>query len=120
MTSIGVLQLGLLMWTQEALETAATQTARCSALGATTCANPQQYAVNIVSEWVLTGVVTTANVWVQANATCASTSGHVTSGKNAVVVITSSYWSTILPANWIPSPLGNNVLAASACYPTST
>jgi Flp pilus assembly protein TadG len=117
LASVGVIQLGLLMWTQEALESAAAQTARCAALGATTCTNAQQYAVNIVSGWTLSGVVTIANVWVQANATCTSTSGSVTAGKFTVVVISTNYWATAW--NLLPKPLGSKTLKATACYPTS-
>jgi Flp pilus assembly protein TadG len=111
----GVLDLGILLWTQEALQSAAAQTARCAALGASTCTNPQQFAVNIVSAQTFAGVVTTGNVWVQSNATCTSTQGAVTAGKYTVVRISSSFWASGL----LPPPLNLMTLKASACYPNA-
>ena len=60
-------------------------------------------------------MVSTSNVWVQGNATCTSTNGHVTTGSYTVVQITSSFWSSGL----LPIPISNKVLSAEACYPTS-
>ena len=115
MLCFGVMNLGLLLWTQEAIEAAAAATARCSALGASTCSNAQQYADSVAAAEAFTGVITTANVWVQANATCASTQGNVTAGKNTVVIITSSFWSSGL----LSYPLGGKALGATACYPST-
>ena len=117
---IGVVNLGLLLWTQEALQSAAMQTARCAALGASPCASPQQYAVNIAAAQSFPGVTNTANVWVQANATCASTQGNVTAGKYTVVTITSTYWSSLLASiESVANLLRSKVLTATACYPSA-
>jgi Flp pilus assembly protein TadG len=111
----GVMNVGVLLWTHEALQSAAAQTARCAALGSTLCSNAQQYAVDTAAAFTFTGVIATGDVWVQGNTTCASTSGHVTAGKYTVVTIVSHYWSTGL----LPIPLGNKTLTATACYPSA-
>jgi Flp pilus assembly protein TadG len=116
----GLFDLGLVLWTRQAMQAAAALTARCAALGASACSNAQQYAVNAVAAWSMSGMVSTSNVWVQSNATCTSTKGNVTAGKNTVVTITSSYWTNGLVQNdWIPSSLASLTLNASACYPNA-
>jgi len=123
-TCIGVVNLGLLLWTQEVLESAAAQTARCAALGSTVCNNSQNtpalYAVSVAAAQSFTGVIGAGNVSVLANATCASTPGHVAAGNNTVVTITSGYWSNFLPTiEPLVAPLRNKLLTATACYPSS-
>jgi Flp pilus assembly protein TadG len=112
---LGILGLGLMVWTQQALQASAELTARCVTLGATTCANAQQFAVNTVSTWSFSGVVTTGNVWVQSGATCTSTNGHVAAGKFTVVTISSNYWTGGL----LPAPFSAVTLTATACYPSA-
>jgi Flp pilus assembly protein TadG len=116
----GLLDIGLVLWTKAAMQAAATLTARCAALGTTACANAQQYAVNTVATWSMTGMVGTGNVWVQTNATCTSTQGNVTAGKNTVVTITSTYWvNGLVQTGLIPAGLASVTLNASACYPNA-
>lgn len=116
---IGTIDLGLLLWSQEVLQLAATETARCVALGASPCATPASYAVGIASQYSFTGTITTGNVWVQGNATCASTQGHVTAGNYTVVTITDSYWATLFSAfEPVAIALGaNTARTVTACYP---
>lgn len=112
---LGIVGLGLLIWTQQALQASAELTARCVTLGATTCTNSKQFAVDTAAAWSMPGMVTTGNVWVQTGATCASTNGHVTAGKFTVVRISSNYWAgTVLPA-----PFSAITLTATACYPSA-
>jgi Flp pilus assembly protein TadG len=116
----GILDIGLVQWTEQAMQAAAALTARCAALGTSACSNPQQYAVNAVATWSMTGMVSTSNVWVQTNATCTSTKGNVTAGNNTVVTITSSYWTSgLVLSTFIPSSLASMTLNASACYPNA-
>jgi len=120
-TCVGSIDLGLLLWSQEVLELAATDTARCIALGASPCANAASYAVALTTQYGFTGMVTTANnnVWTQTHATCASTNGHVTAGNYAVVTITESYWATYLSAFEPLAVLlgGSTERTVTACYP---
>jgi hypothetical protein len=118
---LGVMDVGLLLWTQQALDMAAAKTARCAALGCcveppgTACVGSSQYAVDMVTFATFASVVGTSNVWVQGSATCTSTSGNVTAGKYTVVRISTSYWANGL----LPKPFLGKVLSAAACYPSS-
>jgi len=117
-TCVGTVDLGLLLWSQEVLELAATDTARCVALGASPCSNPQSYAVGIVTQYSFTNALTASNVWVQSNATCTSTNGHVTTGTYTVVTITDAFWSTFFAFEPAAVVLGGSTpRTVTACYP---
>ena len=118
---VGSIDLGLLLWSQEVLELAATDTARCVALGASPCTNAASYAVGLTTQYGFSGMVTTANnnVWVATNAACNSTRANPVSGANAVVTITESYWATYLSAFEPVAILlgGSTERTVTACYP---
>jgi Flp pilus assembly protein TadG len=125
---IGTVDLGLLMWSQEVMELAAADTARCVALGSSLCSapnSPQSYAASIVNQYTFSGGLpnlqpgNTSPVWSQTGVTCTSTSSSQTSGNYTVVTITDSYWATTLSA-FEPAllALGANVnRTVTACYP---
>jgi Flp pilus assembly protein TadG len=120
---LGSINLGALLWTQEVMELAAADTARCVALGSSLCANPQTYAIGIAQQYSFNGVLPIVGsvnpVWSHTNATCSSTSGNVTPGTNTVVTITSTYWSgTLSIFESLGMTLGTKVLTATACYPS--
>jgi Flp pilus assembly protein TadG len=111
----GVVELGLLLWTQQALQSAAAKTARCVTLAATACANAQQYAVTTATTLSFTGVTAAGNVWVGQNVTCASKKGSAPPGKYTVVTISTNFWATGL----LPPPLSTKAFTVSACYPSA-
>jgi Flp pilus assembly protein TadG len=100
----GTIELGLLMWTHNALQSTATLTARCAALGS--CTNPAQFAVSTAGHWVVSGVITARNVTVNA----AATSCNGTAGSFVTVAISSSYWV-------LPQPFLAPTLRVAACFP---
>jgi len=106
---LGVLDLGIILWTEEAVQSAAALTARCVALGATPCANAKQYAVNLATAQTFAGVVTTANVVVQTGVNCPKSKAP--SGNYTVVTINSTYWATSLSGTLAGTPI-----TATACY----
>lgn len=107
---IGSLQVGLLLWTNNALRVTAALTARCAALG--TC-SPQSYAVALAGEWAGTGAVKTSDVTVSSASTCeGASSGY---SKFTMVTISSELWDGLLI-----TPLSSVKLKASACYPSPT
>jgi Flp pilus assembly protein TadG len=106
----GTLDLGLLMWTSNALQATAAMTARCVALSSSLCsANPAQYAVTTAQRWILPNIITTAGVTINATAT----SCNGTAGAFVTVAISSSYWA----ANILPPPFAATTLSVRSCFP---
>lgn len=106
---IGSLQVGLLLWTNNALQVTAALTARCAALGS--CSNPASYAVSLAGQWVTAGVVTASDVTVSAASSCqGASSGY---SNFTMVTVSSEMWSNLLI-----EPLSGVRLRASACYPS--
>lgn len=107
---IGTIEVGLLFWGQNALESAAVETARCVAIQSPDCSNAQTYGVDQVTKWMFSGIVTPSNVTAQTATSCNGASGNF-----QVVTITTSYF-----ANWLPPfmpQFANKTLSATACYP---
>jgi Flp pilus assembly protein TadG len=109
----GILDLGLLMWTNNALQSTAALTARCIALGSSLCAaNPAQYAVNTAALWIVPGIITTGQVTITtAAASCYGAAGSY--GPFVTVAIASSYWAT----NVLPPPFAATTVSVTSCFP---
>jgi Flp pilus assembly protein TadG len=105
--TFGTLDLGMLLWTQNALQSTAALAARCSAISSPLCANVPNYAVTMAGNWVMPGVITAADVDVADVGTCNSAAGTFRQ-----VTITSTFWVNVLPP-----PFPNQTLTARACYP---
>ena len=104
--SLGMIEVGLLLWTHNALQTTANFTARCVAISSPACTNAASYAVSTSQNWLQTGALTSSGVVVQTGASCAGGSGNM-------VKVTLSSTIPML------SELSTNALTASACYPAS-
>lgn len=109
LATFGTLDLGLLLWTQNALQSTAALAARCASISPLPpmCSNVANYAVTTAGNWVMPGVITAANVQVTTVGTCNSANGTFRK-----VTITSSFWADVLPP-----PFPHQTLTASACYP---
>ncbi len=107
---LGIFELGLLLWTRNALVTTANLTARCVAINSPSCSNATQYAVNTAGNWLQTGILTSSGVMVQTSTSCSGASGAM------VKVTVTSTGFTNLP---ILSGLATKALTANACYPAS-
>ncbi len=71
-----IIELGLLLWTQTAMQSVASLTARCAAIGSPQCsASIPAYAVSLANKWTLNGAITAANVTVTTTTTCGTASG---------------------------------------------
>ncbi len=114
-----ILGLCLLMWSQSAVQAAAAQTARCAAIGAPGCTSPNtpgQYAANVAAIYAFPGLIKSSDVSVQSTATtCAPGKTGVAAGSFTVVTISSVFWA----ASFLPPPLNQAALRASACYPNA-
>jgi Flp pilus assembly protein TadG len=105
----GTISLGVLTWTEAALQSVAAQTARCLAIGATACPSGPPYAVNLATQRLFSGALVPGNVAVTASGSCNGATGQYTQ-----VTITSSYWSNGLLA----SVFKGLQLQATSCYPS--
>lgn len=113
----GIIGAALLMWTQNALQEAASRTARCVAIGSTDCATPATYARGLISGFTFAGLGNAATVAVSTGTTCPSNTsptGSITASYE-IVKITSAFWANGL----LPPPLSGITLSATACYPVS-
>nr|WP_294521405.1 TadE/TadG family type IV pilus assembly protein [uncultured Rhodopila sp.] len=107
----GIIELGLILWTQDVLQTTALMTARCVAVAAPACmANAPQYAVNTASTWLNSGMLTVTGVSIKTNAACATAPGTA-----VVVTLTSTYFAS----GALPFGINSGTLSVAACYPAS-
>ena len=112
---MGILEAGLLMWTQGALQSTASLTARCAAIvspDCTTGATPgtPQYAAAAANSWVFPGIIVNPSVNVVSTTVCTSSVLY------QKVTITSTYWAGSL----LPPPLNGKTLTAVAYFPMTT
>ncbi len=116
---LAIFGLSIVTWSQDAVQAAAAQAARCAAIGGPACTSPntpQQYAAEVAAIHAFPGLVTRGDVTVQTAATsCVSGKSGVTAGAFTVVTITSGFWA----AGFLPPPFSNATLKASACYPNA-
>lgn len=103
----GITEMGRMIWTEQVLQGAATETARCVAIGSVSCPAGDSYAVNAAINRGIASV-TTDMVAITVSDPCGSTSGKFTK-----VVITYPY-ASIVPA-FVPAPAGG--LVVQACFP---
>lgn len=102
-----IIEAGLLLWTQTAMQSVASLTARCAAIGSALCSGSvQAYAVTLANNWTFAGAITTANVTVTTVATCNSASGSFEQ-----VAISFPTWSKMVLKPFLPDSI-----SVSACY----
>ena len=105
---IGLAELGVLLWTQNVLQSTANLTARCVAISSPSCTTPATFAVNNATTWLNGGTLTSAGVSVQKNASCSTAPGSFVKVTLSVSALSN-----------MPQPLSNLTLSANACYPMS-
>lgn len=102
----GALELGLNLWTKNALQLTAAITARCISLGS--CSTPASFAVQTAETWAIPNIITASDVSYTTTGNC-----NGGAGTYAQVTINCNYWG----AGLLPSPFSNLTLSVSACYP---
>jgi Flp pilus assembly protein TadG len=109
LATFGTIDLGMLLWTQSAMQSTAAIAARCAAISSPACsADVPGYAATMGSGWTMPGVISASNVAVNYSpGTCNGVTGSLVQ-----VTITASFWANVLP--W---PFHGQTLTASACYP---
>jgi Flp pilus assembly protein TadG len=109
----GTVDLGLLMWTRNALQSTAVLTARCVAIGSSLCsANPAQFAVTTAGQWIVPGIVNTGQVTINTAATSCNGGGG-SAGPFVTVAIASTYWGSGV----LPAPFAATTMQVTACFP---
>lgn len=109
--SFAIVELGLLLWTQNAMQAAAAMAARCGAIGSADCTDVAQYAATAVGEWVVPDQIISSEVTVTSAASCNGAPGRAT-----IVVIAHQFWSGIT----LPPPFNSPLITVSACFPSAT
>lgn len=108
MLLLGTIQVGLLWWTKNGLETAAMLTARCAALGS--CSDPAAFAKSTASKFTLPNAVSAVSVATSSHCNAVTGYSHFTT-----VTLTSTVW-----ADSLISVLAGSSIQAIACYPSPT
>jgi Flp pilus assembly protein TadG len=106
---LGGMELGLMMWTKNTLQSVAATTARCVAISSSACsASPATYAVGLATSWLGSAMIVASNVVVTTvtGTKCGGVSG-------VVVTITASPWSSS-----IIYPIKAITRTTTSCYPT--
>jgi Flp pilus assembly protein TadG len=107
--TFAIIELGLVLWMQTAMQSVASLTARCAAISSPLCSgNVPAYAVTLANNWTLAGAITQANVSVSATTTCNSASATFQQ-----VTISVPVWSAVLLKPFLP-----NTITVSSCFPT--
>jgi Flp pilus assembly protein TadG len=104
-----IMELGIVLWVQNTLQTTAELTARCVATHNTACSNPQSYAVSTATAWLPSGMVSSSDVTVATGASCNGSPGTA-----VVVTITHSFWGATI----LPPPFQDLATSVSSCFAT--
>ena len=105
----GIIELGIMLWIQNTLQTAAELTARCVATQNAACSDAKSYAVATASVWLPSGMVKTADVTVSTGASCNGSPGSA-----VIVTISHSYWGSTN----LPPPFRSLATSVSSCFAT--
>lgn len=111
--TFGAIDLGLILWTQGALQAVAANAARCGAIGASGCTTTsavqtyvQTQATNLIMSAVASDLTINVNGAVNT-ATCPA----ISSGTYETVQIITSFF-----VSWLPPPFGNYTINVCASY----
>jgi len=104
-----IMELGIVLWVQNTLQTTAELTARCVATQNIACSNARSYAVSTGSSWLPSGMVATSDVSVSTGASCNGSPGTA-----VIVTITHSYWG----GNILRPPFQNLSTSVSSRFAT--
>ena len=115
---MGTIEFGRLLWTRQAMQSLAISAARCMGVRQTTCSNAGIYDSGNTTAYILQGAsalgveLSTANIVLNANASCQGVPGFST--------ITIAYtYKTIVPL-LIPSLSDGMLLSTTACFPNQS
>ncbi len=115
MLTLGTIEFGRLLWTQEAIEATAIQTVRCIGMLSSSCAsggaysstNATSYAETVATGWGVT--LTAADLTLSAN----EASGTCTGLSQVSITYT---FDTVVPG-LLTMLAGGSTLTAQACFP---
>jgi Flp pilus assembly protein TadG len=114
--SFGVIDLGMILWTQGSLQAVAADAARCGAIsasGCTTTAGVQSFVQTQAANWIISAV--TSDLTINVNgAVNTATCPAISTGTYETVQITTTYLSS-----WLPPPFASYTINVCASYATS-
>ena len=103
----GIVEMGRMLWTRQALQGAAAETARCLAIGSPLCQGGSAYAATAAANRGISGLQSSM-VAVSVDNPCGTGAGNFTK-----VTITYPYASVV--PSFVAAPAGG--LTATACFP---
>jgi Flp pilus assembly protein TadG len=111
--SLGVIDLGMIIWTQGSLQAVAADAARCgaiSAAGCTTTSAVQTYVQTEAANWIMSTLI--SGLTINVNGTVnAATCPAISTGTYETVQISTTYLSS-----WLPPPFSNYTINVCASY----
>ncbi|HVC62349.1 MAG TPA: TadE/TadG family type IV pilus assembly protein [Acetobacteraceae bacterium] len=115
LVTFGTVDLGMILWTQGALQYVAADAARCGAIGAAACTgnnSMQSYVQTQAANWIMNAV--SADLTVKVNTTVNTTAcPAISTGKYETVEIATSDLGS-----WLPWTFANYAIDVCASYAT--
>jgi Flp pilus assembly protein TadG len=111
--SLGVIDLGMIIWTQGSLQAVAADAARCGAISAAGCTSTsavQTYVKTEAATWIMSTMISGLTINVNS-AVNAATCPAISAGTYETVQISTTYLSS-----WLPPPLSNYTISVCASY----
>ena len=113
MILLGIIEVGLMMWTRSTLQMVAAQIARYPAIVSSLCAHgAAQYAVSLAEQWLPTHAFTTSDVVVSATSTYYGASEIF-----EAVTISAPVWTGGLVYPISGGPISGGSQTLQACFP---
>ncbi|BGE87692.1 hypothetical protein Ms3S1_41280 [Methylosinus sp. 3S-1] len=112
---LGAIECGRLLWTRQILQSLAISTARCMGVRQAVCASSSTYSATMTTAYVIAqatklGItLTSANVTLDADASCGGVSGFSSA--------TISYTFVSVAPKLVTALAGGVAISASACFP---
>lgn len=115
--ALGLISFGQWTFTQQALQTAAQQTARCVAIGASACGSAASYAVSAASALGVPSLTTSGVTVVNSATTTTDSTACGPPSGDVFVKVTLSLAFTSPIAGLLPGQ--NRTIVAMSCYPVT-
>jgi Flp pilus assembly protein TadG len=117
---LGAVQYGRMIWTTQALQAAAQETARCVAIGSSACPAPSSYAVTLASGYGVVGLTASGVAVVNTpSSTTSATACNPPSGSSTVFTRVTLTVPFTNPVGSLLSGVSPTIVQV-ACYPIGT
>lgn len=115
------IEIGMVLWTQSALQGIAADAARCDAIGGSACTGSnsvESYVQTEASNWIMSAIANNTGATGLKVYTSSTDCSAMSVGTFDTVQITTSFFSNFL--SFLPQSLSNYTISVCASYPTSS